>query len=265
MATFEYNDEIKFVLPSGFIFSREEDDDGNETVRIMREDEDYKGKTGYKFFCYVDYMEYDPETVGDETTSENLLEVLAEEEMKGSKRTKLLETPKTILLSKGMSISTLDCAIKGYFSTVLVQISDWSVMHLIATGAFYADDPSENIAMYENLYEVLKAARINGKKLPVDSTTPYEIKDALLVTFDEDGEASDTSSKLPFHFTAGDETTTYEEAQEAKQADEEAERAEEWMRKYEKYLETNPVIDFNGTIFVFSGLARFMGLRKITR
>lgn len=30
--------------------------------------------------------------------------------------------------------------------------------------------------------------------------------------------------------------------------------AKEWMNKYGKYIETNPVIDFNGTNFVFTGL-----------
>ena len=42
------------------------------------------------------------------------------------------------------------------------------------------------------------------------------------------------------------------EAEEAARVEEEA---EQWMRKYEKYLEDDPVIDFNGSIFVFSGLA----------
>ena len=50
-----------------------------------------------------------------------------------------------------------------------------------------------------------------------------------------------------------------EAAQQARWEAEEAERAEkaaeEWMRKYEKYLEDDPVINFNGSIFVFSGLA----------
>jgi hypothetical protein len=33
------------------------------------------------------------------------------------------------------------------------------------------------------------------------------------------------------------------------------EAAAEWMEKYGSYVETNPNIDFNGTLFVFSGLA----------
>ena len=34
MATYEYNDIIKFMLPAGYLFSRDEDDEGNEVVNI---------------------------------------------------------------------------------------------------------------------------------------------------------------------------------------------------------------------------------------
>ena len=61
MATFEYNDKIKFMLPAGFIFSRDEDDEGNEVVSILTgEYENDEGETNYKFNCRVNYTEYDP-------------------------------------------------------------------------------------------------------------------------------------------------------------------------------------------------------------
>ncbi|MEE1283814.1 MAG: leucine-rich repeat protein, partial [Acutalibacteraceae bacterium] len=42
------------------------------------------------------------------------------------------------------------------------------------------------------------------------------------------------------------------EAEEAARAEKDA---EEWMNQYGKYVQKNPVVDFNGSIFVFSGLA----------
>ncbi len=54
MATFEYNDKIKFMLPAGFIFSRDEDDEGNEVVSILTgEYEKDEGETNYEFNCSV--------------------------------------------------------------------------------------------------------------------------------------------------------------------------------------------------------------------
>lgn len=210
MATYEFNDKIKFMLPPGFIFSRDEDDDGNEIVSILAgEYENDEGEICYKFNCRVNYNEYDPEEADEEFTSENLLDLLAER-MEDSRRMKLPGIPKTILLNKGMPLSIFGRVMKMYASIGLVQISDWSVMQLITTDMFNDDDPSENTTRYENLYEVLKAVRVNGKKLPIDSITPYEIEDALQLTFDEDGEAIDVSPKIQFNFTAGDETTTYE-------------------------------------------------------
>ena len=123
---------------------------------------------------------------------------------------KLPGAPKTILLNKGMPLSIFGHILKMYASIVLVQVDDWAVMQLITTGTYSDDDPSVNTERYENLFEVLKAARVKGKKLPVESVSPSEIEEALQLTFEEDGEAIDVSPKLQFNFTAGDETTTYE-------------------------------------------------------
>jgi|GEM_PF-1352314 len=210
MNTYEYNDKIKFMLPAGYLFSRDEDDEGNEVVNITAgEYENDEGETCYKFTCRVSYSEYDPEEADEEFTSDNLLDLLAER-MEDSRRMKLPGTPKTILINKGMPLSIFGRIMKMFASISLVQVSDWSVLQLITTGMFNDDDPQANSERYEYLYEVLKATRINGKKLPVDSTSPAQIEEALQLTFDEDGEAIDVSPKIQFNFTNGDETTTYE-------------------------------------------------------
>lgn len=210
MATYEYNDKIKFMLPAGYLFSRDEDDEGNEVFHITAgEYENDEGETCYKFNCRVSYSEYDPEEADEEFTSDNLLDLLAER-MEDSRRMKLPGTPKTILINKGMPLSFFGCVMKMFASLGVVQVSDWSVLQLITTGMVKDDDPQANSERYEYLYEVLKATRINGKKLPIDSTSPAQIEEALQLTFDEDGEAIDVSPKIQFNFTNGDETTTYE-------------------------------------------------------
>lgn len=210
MATYEYNDKIKFMLPAGYLFLRDEDDEGNEVVNITAgEYENDEGETCYKFTCSVSYAEYDPEEADEEFTSDNFLDLLAER-MEDSRRMKLPGTPKTILINKGMPLSVFGHVMKMFASLGLVQVSDWSVLQLITTGIFNDDDPQANSERYEYLYEVLKATRINGKKLPIDSTSPSQIEEALQLTFDEDGEAIDVSPKIQFNFTNGDETTTYE-------------------------------------------------------
>ena len=187
MATYEFNEKIKFMLPAGFIFSRDEDDEGNEVVSILTgEYENDEGETSYKFNCRVVFSEYDPAEADDEFTSDNLLDLLAER-MENSRLMKLPGTPKTILLNKGMPLSIFGQMM--YASIGLVQVDDWAVMQLITSGTHNDDDPSVNTERYENLYEVLKATRINGKILPVDSITPSEIEEVLQLTFEEDGEA----------------------------------------------------------------------------
>ena len=54
MATYEYNKELKFILPPDFIFSREEDDEGNEMVKIQSDEyENDDGETAYHFTCEI--------------------------------------------------------------------------------------------------------------------------------------------------------------------------------------------------------------------
>lgn len=210
MATYEFNDKIKFMLPADYLFSRDEDDEGNEVVKITAgEYENDEGETCYKFNCHVSYSEYGPEDADEEFTSDNLLDLLAER-MENSRRMKLPGTPKTILINKSMLLSIFGRVMKMHGLIGLVQVSDWSVLQLITTGMFNDDDPQANSERYEYLYKVLKAIRINGKKLPIDSISPAQVEEALQLTFDEDGEAIDVSPKIQFNFTNGDETTTYE-------------------------------------------------------
>ena len=82
------------MLPAGYLFSRDEDDEGNEIVNITAgEYENDEGETCYKFTCRVSYTEYDPEEADEEFTSDNLLDLLAER-MEDSRRMKLPGTPK---------------------------------------------------------------------------------------------------------------------------------------------------------------------------
>ena len=86
MATYEFNDQIKFLLPSGFMLTREENDDGDEVVKIISgEYENDDGETCYKFSCNVTVNEFDPDDVDDDITSANLLDKLAER-MEDSRR-----------------------------------------------------------------------------------------------------------------------------------------------------------------------------------
>jgi len=214
MATYEFNDQIKFLLPSGFMLTREENDDGEEVVKILSgEYENDDGETCYKFSCNVNINEFDPDDVDDDITSANLLDKLAER-MEDSRRLKLPGTPEAVFINKGTPISIFGRLIKMFACICLVRASDWSTLQLVSVTRMSDDEPEENSVVYENMYEVLKAVRINGKKVPVESVSPYMLQDALELSFDENGEAIDVSPKIQFNFTAGDETTTYEYTQD---------------------------------------------------
>ncbi len=210
MATYEFNDQIKFMLPADYIFSRDEDDDGNETVNIRTgEFENDDGETNYKYNCSLNFIEYDTEGEDEGITKDNLLDSVADR-FENARRLTIPGTPKIMLVNKGMPLSIFGRILKMYAVMAYVQTDDFSFFSMTTTGRYDDDDPAENIARYDFLFEVLKAIRINGKKLNINSITPTEAEEALRLTFEEDGEAIDVSPTLKFNFTAGDETTTYE-------------------------------------------------------
>lgn len=210
METYEFNDQIKFLLPSGFVVTREEDDEGEEFVKISAgEYENDDGETCYRFRCRVAHGEYDSDDVDDDVTSENMLDKLAER-IGESHHLKLPGTPETVFISQSTSFSIWGRLIKMFTCICLVRTSDWSALRLVASTQMKDDDPAEFSFMYENMCEVLKAVRINGKKPPVEGVSPRMLQDALAISSEEDEEAVDISPKLQIKFSTGDETTTYE-------------------------------------------------------
>lgn len=214
MTTYEFNDQIKFMLPPGFMLTREENDEGEEVVKILSgEYENDDGETCYKFSCNVNLNEFDPADVDADITSANLLDKLAER-MEDSRRLKLPGTPEAVFINKGTPLSIFGRLIKMFACICLVRVSDWSTLQLVSVTRMNDDEPEENSVVYETMYKVLKGVRINGKKVPVESVSPYILQNALELSFDENGKAIDVSPKIQFNFTAGDETTTYEYTQD---------------------------------------------------
>lgn len=210
MATYELTERIKFMLPPGFVFSRDKSDDGDEVISILADEyNDDDGETCYKFNCRIIYIMYNPQDPDKAVKSENLLDFLAES-MNAHRQMKLPGMPRAVLLSRAMPLSILGCIIKTYATIGIIQVSDRDFIQLIVTGEFNDDDPSENTKRYENLLEVLKATRIDGNALQLGGLSASEVEDALQLEFDENCEATDISPKIHFSFSDDDETTTYE-------------------------------------------------------
>lgn len=68
--------------------------------------------------------------------------------------------------------------------------------------------------------------------------------------FSEDGPMTCYFSRI----LSEEEKQAKEEEKRAKYEEEQAKYAERWLQKYGKYVETNPLIDINGSLFVFTGL-----------
>lgn len=73
MTTYDFNDQITFVLPDDFTYSVEEDDDGDESTRIKGgRFVDYFGDIQYRQECRVHYQELEYGEARDGLTSDTL-------------------------------------------------------------------------------------------------------------------------------------------------------------------------------------------------
>ena len=210
MATYEYNDKLKFMLPSDFLFSREEDNEGNEICKILADEyETDDGETTYHFSCQVSEITLEYETENDKKTPEEILDMIAESK-ENAKYFKVPGTPHSMFLTMGLHLSLFGRIINMFGLICTVCINEYNVFNIVASGRVNDDEPTENIKIYEKMLTVAKSIRVNGKKLPIEGITAGLLGDTLEPNFDEDGESIDVSPKIKVNFTNGDETTTYE-------------------------------------------------------
>lgn len=208
MATYEYNDKVKFVLPADYLFSREEDDEGNETCRIVTgEYEDDDGDTAYRFSCKVSEMTLEYETEADKLKPEELLDTIANAK-ENARYLKFPGTPHSMFLNMAVPLNFWGNIIKTFSLICSVCINEYHVINIVAAGTVDEEDPSENYEIYENMLTVARSIRVGGKKLPINGITAQLLSESLELTFEEDGESIDVSPT--FNFINGDETTTYE-------------------------------------------------------
>lgn len=79
---------------------------------------------------------------------------------------------------------------------MLKKKSDWEVLELVHSKTVRDEDPGKRAAVYEYMYEILKAIRVDGKKLPVDAISPSGIQKAIELTGEEDGETIDLMPRI---------------------------------------------------------------------
>lgn len=210
MATYEFNDQLKFILPPDFFFTREDDDEGNESVKIQTgEYEDDDGDIQYRFHCNVHSSEFDPDDPEEALSPENLLhELIARLECR--KVMPLSGKPEALLAVKELPVAVFGHVLNMFALICLMRLSESSTAQLYISARYNADDPTAITELYESAFEVLKAVRVNGKKLPLGSLTAAQMYEQLHPVFEDSQEALDVSPEWKFNITLGDETVTYE-------------------------------------------------------
>ena len=208
MATYEYNDKIKFSFPAGFILEREENDEGEEVVKIFAgEYEDDDGDTYYSFQCQITELEYDPDDMDeDDITSENLFDKVTDR-LEDAKKVKVANTPETYFMSKAIPFQIFDRVMKMFSAITIVRTSDWGGINILSSNRFNDEDPDENATIYKNVFEVLKAIRVDDKKIPLENISPEIIQDVIESSLEFDSEAIDVSPNIRFNITTENETS----------------------------------------------------------
>ena len=205
MATYEYNDKVKFILPDDFSFAIEEDDEGDEICKIfMGEHEDEDGDTAYRFYCQI----IDVEAPNNKTKAGEIFDEIAENQ-ENAKFFRVPGTPYSMFFTSGQALNFLGHIVKQFFLTCSVIFNKGRVLNIASMGYLDEDDASANLEIYGNMLTVAKSIRVGGKKLPLDGITAQFLESTLSPVFD-DSEAIDLGASIKLNVTNGDETTTYE-------------------------------------------------------
>lgn len=212
MATYEFNNQVKFILPPGFVANREVNDDGEEALKIQTGayvDDD--GEIEYEFTCFVAIDEFNPADAADDITSENLVSKVAERLAGPDKYLELPGKPEIVVVSKRVpEISFFGQTIKMFVCMCLIRVSDWSVLRVLTTNSLHEEDPEEDAYVYENIYELLKATRINGKALPTEGFSPYTLRKALERDSDTSNDYIDADTGYQVKVATGFDVTSEE-------------------------------------------------------
>ncbi len=213
MATYEYSDKVKFVLPTGYVFSREDDGEGDEIIKISADEyENDDGEKQYRFNARIIKIVLDPEAEmdEDEINCDNFLDKMSKQ-LENSKRLRISTNPDAYYINKNTPMTFFGVKIKSFGTMVMARVTDYELIHIVAISSFDDEDDSANDVVYENMFEILKAIRINGKKLQLGTITPQYLRSAVQLSFDEDNsEAIDISPNFKINFLNGDEKTVYE-------------------------------------------------------
>lgn len=260
MGTYEYSNEVKFILPSGFVFSREDDGEGDEIIKISADEyENDDGETAYKFNARIMGIHLDPEAETDEDEDaincDNFLDEVSKR-LENSKRLRISINPDAYYLNKNIPLSLFGRKIKNFSTMLMARVNDYELIHIMAVSTFNDEDDSENDAVYENMFEILKAIRINGKKLQLGTATPQYLRSAVQLSFDEENtEAIDITPNLTFKFTNGDEKTVYEYS--------EGSMKEVYNNRLNYAIPDKTLYPHYNSLLSTSGFGSFLGVRVV--
>lgn len=185
MATYNYNDKVKFILPADFIVKTEKNDEGEDVFNILAgEYEDNEGETRYSFRAGVTESIKEPDSTDSDATSEHRLEEIAED--LGTVKIKVADAPETYFCSKPLPFKLFGHVMKVFIGITLVRVSDLSEIMITSTKTLRDDDSDSNTKLYKNIYEVIKSVRVDGKKISLDNISPEIIQNVVESSFDEE-------------------------------------------------------------------------------
>lgn len=110
----------------------------------------------------------------------------------------------------------------------------------------------QHLAGFRRMLDVCKAVRVNGEPLQLVELTPELLKSVIAPSPDDKSLAVDVSEILRSVFHGEEALPRGEAKGEAKRKVSPEEK--KWLKEYGQYVENNPVIDFGGKIFAFTGL-----------
>lgn len=210
MGTYKFTDKTRFVLPTGYEYLKEKNEDGEDIFRIVYGPSyNDDGDKVYDFSVNVSSGEYILEDGADSISLQEACQNMAKDK-KGTKYFIVPGDPECMFISMPIPFSFFGVLVKS-FAFALGFLEDKDKL-IILTAATVQDDedPKQNDKLYEHMMKVAKSVQVNGRKLPLEQLTAKKVQNALKLSFSDEDSIMDVSPTLKFEISDGEGTTTYE-------------------------------------------------------
>ena len=250
---YQYNDQVSFELPEGYIHRTVDDANGNTRNEICYgKGEDASGNETWEFRANIILGTSDSLEGYTREKNENILDFY-KRGLENSRFSKGLTAPETAVFAIKRPVRVFGMLLKFKVDGIIAVIDQDNLLVLQAACQQDDDDPDPEIETFRHLMRVGNSIRINGKAMNFTPPDPKKLVKELKFSFDEENDESSVNVGIGVKVKNADGEETDAGTISISGKDEEGKKKVTAKKTGEKKKRAFVPIEQEGTRLVFGG------------